>query len=124
MNILSRYEKVCPVCQEEYQANRTNQVYCSSRCKVRKNNYKAKLIKGDYESITNLVNQLLWSIRNFLEAHVGEEIQYASVKKTDFRLNYITNFYKDKDLNTNVFVVYDYAYYFINKETIKIISYE
>lgn len=124
MNILSNYQKVCPVCQESFQAKRTNQIYCVPKCKTLKNNYKAKVIKEDYETITYGVNQILWSNRNFLKNYVEQEVNYASVSKTDFQLRFITNFYKDRDLNTNVFVVYDYAYYFINQETIKIIRYE
>ena len=124
MHILKDYQKVCPVCEIDFQAKRTNQIYCSSKCKVLKNNHKAKVFKEDYETIAYRVNQILWSNRNFLKNHLDQEVHFPSVSKTDFQLGFITNFYKEKGLNTNVLVVYDYAYYFINQETIKIIRYE
>ena len=124
MNLLSDYYKICPVCRVEFEASRTNQIYCTTKCQSRKNNHKAKIIKEGYEQIAHSVNQILWSNRNFLKDHCEQEINYQSIDKKDFQLRYITNFYKNKDLNTNVFVVYDFAYYFINQETIKIIRYE
>ena len=54
--------------------------------------------------------------------HVEEEIAHQTISKNDFRLGVITGFYKDKPIGVNVLVVYDYAYYFINQETIKIIK--
>lgn len=122
MNILKDYQKTCPTCMKDFEANRTNQIYCSPRCKILKNNHKARRIKDDYEDITYEVNQRLWSNRVYLKTHVGEEVMHETVSKKDFQLRYITNFFKDKTLNTTIFVIYDYAYYFIDSATIKIIK--
>lgn len=123
MNILNAYQKTCPICMVDFQAERTNQIYCSKRCKVLKNNHKAKMLKEDYEVITYQTNQLLWSIRNFLKDHEGEEVTHEQVSPESFQLRYITHFYKDEASERNVFIIYDYGYYFINSTTIKIIKY-
>lgn len=122
MNILSDYYKVCPTCEEEYIAKRLNQIYCTPRCKALKNNHKAKWIKEDYNAITFDTNQMLWSIRNFLKKKVGQELAYRTISKNEFRLGVITGFYLDETTKANVLKVYDYAYYFINEEAIKIIK--
>jgi len=125
MNVLSDYYKICPTCEKEYMAKRRNQVYCTAKCKTLNNNNKARWIKEEYDAVTFKTNRHLWSIRNFLKEHVEQKIKHQKIKKKKyFSLGMITGFYKDEALNANILVVYDFAYYFVDQETIKIIRNE
>ena len=124
MELIQDYIKVCPVCEEEYEANRLNQTYCSTQCKARFNNNKARKNKLSYSSVTEKKNKVLWKNREILSDHQDSTVEVKFLEKVGFKLNYVTNFFLDKKLNQNVLVVYDYAYYFITEKKIKIKRYE
>lgn len=122
MNLVQEYIKVCPECEQEYQAHRLNQHYCSVRCKTRFNNRKARQKEEQFKSIqvvTNEVNTILWKNRLALQAFAGQEISLEEVQEHGFQLNYITFFDQNKK-GENRFYCYDYSYKFIDPTTIKI----
>ncbi len=120
MKFIQDYFKVCPVCEQQYEANRLNQVYCSTQCKSRYNNHKASNSKLTYNAITEKKNKELWKNRGILEMFEGQEVNIDMLKKMGFKLNYVTNFYLDNKLKKNVLVVYDFAYIFLDEKKIKI----
>lgn len=124
MEILSEYLKICPVCEIEYEARRLNQTYCSIQCKARFNNYKSKNKKLTYAAVTEKKNKILWKNREVLSRYDGQEVSVETLLDLGFKLRYVTNFYLDQKIKKNVMVVYDYAYIFINENTIKIQQYD
>ncbi len=124
MKLIQDYFKVCPVCERQYEANRLNQTYCTTLCKARYNNHKAKNNKLNYNAITEKKNKILWKNRGILEMFEGQELNIDILKKMGFKLNYVTNFSLNKKLEKNVLVVYDFAYIFLDEKIIKIKRYE
>lgn len=124
MDVIENYLKTCPFCEQEYEASRLNQTYCSALCKTRYNNYKAKKAKINYEYTTRKHNKILWLNRNILMKYVGQEIDVELLKREGFQLNFITSFFMEKKTKNNILFVYDFKYFFLNERTIKISKHE
>ncbi len=114
-------KKDCPECQEPF-VGRLNQVYCSMTCKSRFHNRKArknKKVNLVMEKITKEKNAILWRNRLILKKYVDQEVLISELERFGFKRNYVTDFFAMKGGN-NVLNVYNYGYYFIDEQTIKI----
>ena len=119
MNLLEEYQKICPTCQQQYEARRLNQVYCSRKCKMRLNNRKAKHIRESYESITKSKNEILWNNRNILKRHEGHKVLFENLIKAGFVKKHVTHFGMD-ERGKNLLYCYDFGYKFVEESTIEI----
>ncbi len=125
MKTSSLYHKNCRECGQYFEARRLNQFYCQAKCKNRANNRKAR--ESDWQnqyvkSITASLNQILWRNRILLQQYLDEEVALAELKEEGFQLNHITHFTSADTKKGNIFFCYDFGYYFINENYIKIIQ--
>lgn len=126
------YQKVCPECGETFIASRLNRIYCPSNCKTQHNNKKARARRQSFqewlgnlqaiEKITKKQNQILWKNREILRYFVDQEVTVNTLKEQGFQLRQVTRFSKNKinGEEKNILYVYDFCYYFLNDQTIKI----
>lgn len=115
----SEYIKTCPECQQEYEARRLNQKFCSMKCKARYNNRKARKVVSAHAEVVGATNEILWRNRELLRFNVDKEISFSEMERVGFKRSYITRF-NVKKKGKNQFFCYDYGYQFINEDTIKI----
>jgi len=119
------YEGECPGCGIEFTKKRSNQVFCTGRCKNHHHNGKSRVgrlaFKARHE-ITKSVDDILWRNREVL-LNSEAEASLDDLENKGFRTGYITHFEvkkSDKAKNQNIFFIYDVRYIFINSNTIKI----
>ena len=108
----SEYLKTCPSCGEEYEANRTNQVYCTKVCKSRYHNGFARLERNKSEirkAVTGKLDSILWKNREILKKYKGTEQLISDLEEEGFSQNYITYFDLDEK-ERNRLSVYDQRY--------------
>ena len=123
----SIYEGECPGCGMEFTKKRSNQVFCTSRCKNHHHNSKSRvgrLAFKERHEITKEVEDILWRNREVL-LNSKKEVSLEDLKKRGFRTSYITHFVVEKPTKSqkrNIMYVYDIAYVFINSNTIKILN--
>lgn len=116
------YIKTCPSCQDDFEAKRTNQVYCTPTCKSRYHNGNARHERQNLESrktVTGGIDEILWTNRTVLKKYKGTKQKIADIQEEGFKLNYITYFTVNKE-NKNILYVYDTYYVFDGKENILI----
>ena len=119
------YQKYCPECALQYQANRLNQVFCSLECKSQHNNRNKARAQGEQtlqtqqkiDRITASTNAILWRNRNALKAYTGQKVSLQTLNQQGFQTNFITSFAQGKE-QKNIFYCYDAAYVFINQTTV------
>lgn len=115
------YVKDCPFCGERFEAQRLNQKFCSKSCKTRYNNGKAKSQNEARQKIVGQIHDILWKNRELLRLNVDKEIAKAEMERVGFKWTYITNYKTAKNRNNqHVYFCYDYAYKFIDSDTIQI----
>jgi len=76
------YNKICPYCEEQFEANRINQTYCSHRCKYTFNNRKRK----KRENETGYVNNTLRKNYSILKVLFNNNNQNPEKKISKVRL--------------------------------------
>lgn len=125
----SKYQKACAYCGVDFQGRR-GKIYCSELCKSAFNNRIARKKRKKQKSrevVTKYMHQVLWKNRKILKGLFEEEemkeIQKAELLSRGFVFNTITH-YDLYEEGKNCFVVYDYGYYYLSKEMIKLVSYE
>lgn len=106
------YTKECPGCGETYEAKRTNQTFCSMRCKNRyhNNRQRANRLKDKQrENVTSKINDILWQNRQILKSLNGQTIYYNDLGDRGFQDIYLT---RHEQLNNSRmrFYIYDMAY--------------
>lgn len=109
-----------------------NRIYCPNKCKTRFNNRKAKkkrLVLQEelknlraIEQITKKQNQILWHNRELLKNFEGQEVVIDRLLAEGFKLRNVTKFTKVRkgDKEVDALYVYDFGYYFIDKQKMKI----
>lgn len=124
---LSIYEGECPGCDMEFTKKRSNQVFCTSRCKNQHHNGKSRVGRHAFKKrseVTKKVDDILWRNREILLRFKGE-VPIEELEKLGFKISYITH-YVEKKSNTKEALffcyIYDVSYSFINDKFIKILS--
>jgi hypothetical protein len=108
---ISEYLKTCPECQEEFEARRLNQKFCTLECKTRFNNRglrKNYLVRKASDNICGEINAILFKNRQLLKQFEGKSVKVEELKQLGFKLKYITSFEQKKDVMA--FYCYDYGY--------------
>lgn len=115
--------KICSQCQMTFQPRRTDQKFCSLKCKNKCNNKKIKQLyhKQKLENtITKEVHDALMKNRNLLKANCSKEIKIKEFEKQGFTLNICTNFIQLTSDESPLLFCYDFGYQFLDDSTIQI----
>lgn len=119
--------KTCPGCQEEFDARRLNQKFCTVKCKSRfHNRHSNKLYESKERArLTKIWNDAIWNNRQILVKYLNQEMRMDELIAQGFKKNYICFFNHSKELG-NILFCYDLCYYFTDKtqKIIKIQKYE
>lgn len=103
---------------------RLGKKYCSEKCKSIFNNRIAKAKRDKLKEKTTLTDQvhhILWRNRLILQHFENEDqVILKELERYGFRTNFITQFTLQDDRQSH-FHVYDYSYYFIDENTLKIL---
>lgn len=120
---MEEYDKQCPQCEEYYEARRTDQVYCTQRCKNRHNNSKKRQEKKqatEKEQILASAIDRIWTNREILKQFDGQEVSFQDLLHLGFKDGYLTRFHTKKGQKQTWFYCGDYAYQFLNKTSVRI----
>ena len=124
---ISIYEGECPGCGIDFIKKRSNQVFCTSRCKNQYHNGNSRvgrLATKERHEITKKVDDILWKNREVL-LRCKKEVSVEELRKKGFQRTFISHFEVDntvKNHERNIFYVYDVSYKFIDFNTIKILK--
>jgi hypothetical protein len=113
--------KVCPECEESFEAKRSNQLFCTIQCKTDYNNRKtmAKYHERNEEDVaTRKINKILYRNWEILQNYIGQEVDLKQIEAQGFQNRYITYFQK-KD-NKMIFTCYDTHYTFLDEDRLKV----
>jgi hypothetical protein len=114
--------KICEQCLRSYDPKRSDQKFCSLKCKNNRNNKKIKTLyhkrKSD-DAIAGNINATLMTNRNLLKANCNKHVLMESLTNGGFTLNVVSEFKQVKGESPCLFC-YDYGYQFIDANTIKI----
>lgn len=117
------YLKTCPECRRQYEARRSDQVFCHKSCKNRHNNRKKrqeKQIITEQGLVLASSNTIVWQNRNILKAFEGQQVNIKELETQGFRHGYVTRFFTPKGENKTVFCCGEYAYKIVKKGIITI----
>lgn len=101
-------EKACPECGKFFVPSRSNQVYCSTRCKTNYNNRRFResaLARRSIDELTEGVNSLLWRNRELLAPLIGQKVKLAELEAAGFQRQFVTYI-----AGQTIFHCYDYGY--------------
>jgi hypothetical protein len=114
--------KICEQCLNSFDPKRSDQKFCSLKCKNNLNNKKIKMLyykrKND-DAIAGDINAILMTNRNLLKANCNKQVLRENLVNGGFTLNVVSGFEQTKDEHPRLFC-YDYGYQFIDAKTIKI----
>lgn len=117
---MNEYEKNCPQCGDDFEATHLNQNYCSSKCRIRANNGKARRERNRQKKFTKEVDEILISNRDILAGCRGQVYKLQTLKRKGFRTNYIT-YFEDVEGSHTVFYCYDMKYRFKDEDSLEIL---
>lgn len=105
MATIINYE--CLECGDEFTPGRSDQKFCSTKCRNRKNNRIAKAISQDTQNTDRILH------RNF---QILKTIERSSISRNElvslgFNLRYFTHQTR-KNNTTTVYCIYDRGYYY------------
>ena len=114
--------KNCNQCQIRFSPKRSDQKFCSLKCKNRQNNKK---VMAEYHQrkredvVTKETHTVLIRNRNLLKANCDKQILIDSLEKVGFVLNTCTRFEQPKDSESPLLFCYDFGYQFIDAKTVR-----
>ena len=114
---------ICNQCGSEYIPKRSDQKFCSLKCKNKHNNKKviAAYHKGKRKDIvTKETDTILIKNRNILLANCDRQMPIESLIKVGLVLNTVTGFEQPNDGKQSLLFCYDYGYQFIDAKTVRI----
>ncbi|MEM7104870.1 MAG: hypothetical protein AAF502_17170 [Bacteroidota bacterium] len=117
--------KTCAKCKLEYMPNRSDQKYCSSKCRWAVKNGRA----GEVYHVTKRINKILKSNRQILERFFQESedictVKYGDLKNVGFMFEYLTHVrvrHNNPKGKTQKFC-YDFGWERIDSVTVKILK--
>ena len=119
--IQAAYQKICPTCLTGFEARRTNQKYCSPKCKTRLNNARArtdKLDMAERRKVTRAHADIHWRNRNLLARYVDQEVTQAELRAKGFQPSLVTAF-RIVEKKT-IFFMHDYCFQVVTKGKFRI----
>ena len=122
---MNDYTKQCHQCGEWYEAKRTDQMYCTQRCKNRHNNSKKrrqKQVITEKEQVLRKSINAIWHNRGILQQFSGQEILFQDLLDAGFEDGFVSGFRTAKGQRQAWFYCGDYAYQFLNKKTVRVAS--
>jgi predicted nucleic acid-binding Zn ribbon protein len=114
--------KVCALCHRSFEPKRSDQKFCSLKCKNTLNNKKIKALyrqRKDEDIIAHETNTTLMTNRNLLKANCNKKVSMESLVNIGFTLNIVSGFEQKPDELPCLFC-YDYGYQFIDAKSVKI----
>ena len=115
--------KICTHCGTNFSPNRSDQKFCSLKCKNKQNNKKVMAIyhQRKQEDIeTRETHLVLIKNRDILKAYCNRQLSIDSLTKVGFILNCCTGFSQEGEYNSPLIFCYDYGYQFTDPLTVKI----
>lgn len=114
---------MCNQCSKQYLPKRSDQKFCSLKCKNKHNNKKviaAYQQRKQADIVTKETNTILMKNRNILKANCNKEFLIERLEKVGFVLNTVSGFEPTSDGKQPTLFCYDYAYQFIDAQTVRI----
>ena len=114
--------KNCSQCQIRFSPKRSDQKFCSLKCKNKENNKK---VMAEYHQrkrediVAKETHTILMKNRKLLKDNCDKQLSVDSLIKAGFALNTCTGFEQQADAHSPRLFCYDYGYQFIDPKTIK-----
>lgn len=89
----AEYRKLCPHCEEGFEAKRLNQVYCTSRCKYTANNRKRQALNRQHQRV-NAILARNWLLLEQVRKQSGNKpvrINRQKLEALGYNFNYHTH---------------------------------
>ena len=115
--------KFCLNCESEIFDGRSDKKYCSNKCKSTYN-FKKNELTGRFKAINNVLKNDLKLLLKLLEKINSITITKIELKAMGFSFKHFTHFEYVESLRRNIYGIYDFCYYFIDDNNIKIIKNE
>ncbi len=115
--------KICEQCRIRFEPKRSDQKFCSLKCKNKRNNKIIKAIniqRKNEDIISRETNTVLMANRNLLKANLDKQVLMKDLENLGFKLNVISGFEHPKEEKNPRLFCYDYGYQFIDSTTVKI----
>lgn len=114
--------KICNECQNRFSPKRSDQKFCSLKCKNKQNNQKVMAEyhqrKGE-DIVAKETHRVLMKNRKLLKDNCDKQLLVDSLIKAGFTLNTCTGFEQQADAHSPLLFCYDYGYQFIDAKTIR-----
>lgn len=121
--MMKNNRKFCINCESEIFYGRSDKKFCTDKCKSTFNN-KLNALPGSFKAVNNVLKNDLKVLLKLLEKINSITITKLELKALGFSFKHFTHIEYKKSLKGNIFGIYDFSYYFIDDNNIKIIKNE
>ena len=113
--------KFCRNCQSDITEGRSDKIYCTDKCKSSYSNRLNKL-PGSFNAINKVLKNDLKLVLKLLEKKYSITISKLELKALGFSFKHFTHLENIEGLKGNLYGLYDFYYYFIDDNNVKIIK--
>lgn len=92
-NLDDLYKEKCPICKKDFESNHLNRRYCSDKCRIRNNNFNAKVKRLTNKLTTKILDKNIEILNEYKD---GSIVPIQVLENKGYRSEFHTNLMKNE----------------------------